>query len=65
MNELKVKTLHSANSASKGQKLQSTVRFESETYRRIEQIQLNSGVSFAEAARRLVRKGLEKSDEVI
>lgn len=45
-----------------GKKRQSTVRFEEETARRIQKLQEDNGVSFAEAVRRLTQKGLKISD---
>lgn len=42
-----------------GQKLQSTVRFEAETYRTIERIQERHGIGFAETVRKIVKEGLE------
>jgi len=47
----------------KGQKLQSTVRFESDTYSQVEQIKDNLGVSFAEAVRKLVERGLDNLNQ--
>lgn len=47
----------------KGQKLQSTVRFEAETYREVEMIQETIGVSFAETVRKLVKEGLDSFNE--
>ncbi|MFB6099843.1 MAG: hypothetical protein ABEK16_01090 [Candidatus Nanohalobium sp.] len=42
-----------------GQKLQSTVRFEADTYREVEGIQDAHGITFAETVRKLVKKGLK------
>jgi hypothetical protein len=52
------------DSAQKGQKLQSTVRFEPSTFEELEDISENSGVSFSEAVRRTVRKGLQERGEI-
>ena len=41
-----------------GQKLQVSVRLEAETIQLIEEIQDQTGCSFAESVRRIVRKGL-------
>jgi predicted DNA binding CopG/RHH family protein len=45
----------------KGQKHQVTVRLESSTIEKVENIQEQTGCSFAEAIRRIVRKGLTNS----
>jgi hypothetical protein len=44
---------------SEGQKLQSTVRFEADTYRTIERIQERHGIGFAETVRKIVKEGLK------
>ena len=42
-----------------GQKLQTTIRLESETFSKIDKIMLSQGISRAEVIRRLLQRALE------
>lgn len=42
-----------------GQKLQTTIRLESETFAKIDKIMLSQGISRAEVIRRLLQRALE------